>query len=246
VNQRLPPDPPEEPPAPPLDPPELPERLPLLDPPDPLIPPDPPWDPPCDPLVPPVLLLDPVLPGVPLDPIDSFDSRFSSPYPVPEPGELPREALEAPVDPLEPLIPPEPLVLPDPERESLPLFPDPLIPLDPLELPDEPDEPRSFLFWSFAIRPPALFGRTDNTNASMRSNASAAQEKKQHSRHLYFSCIAFRDTIRVTMSDTGHIWDSIHRGHSICPDRNRPAVRREREENRAARPRTRYRNRGIS
>ena len=89
----------------------------------------------------------------------------------------PREALDPPVDPLEPpfdppndspwlpdpdpLIPPEPLLLPDPEREPLPVLPDPLIPPDPPELPDEPDEPWSFLFRSFAIRPPALLGRTD-------------------------------------------------------------------------------------
>ena len=75
------------------------------------------------------------------------------------------------MSPLEPL-PPEPLCepLPDdppdeplPERDPLPELPDPLIPLpDPPELCDDPDEPPwLFLFRSFAIRPPARFGRTD-------------------------------------------------------------------------------------
>ena len=44
------------------------------------------------------------------------------------------------------------------------MFPDfPVLPVFPVfpVLP-EPDEPWSFLFRSFAIRPPALFGRTDN------------------------------------------------------------------------------------
>ncbi len=73
-----------------------------------------------------MLLPDPVLPEVLLDPSDSSGSRFSSPYPAPAPVELPRDGLEPPVD--------------------------------PLELRDEPDEPWSFLFRSFAIRPPALLG----------------------------------------------------------------------------------------
>lgn len=106
---------------------------------------------------------------------ESPDSRFSSPYPVPEPElpELPRDAFDplvdasSPLDPLElldPLIPPELPMFPDPDCELLSV----------LELPDDPDELWSFLFRSFAIRPPARFGRTDYVTAIMRSNVSAA------------------------------------------------------------------------
>jgi len=94
----------------------------------------------------PVLPLFPVLPRLP-DPLD-------------------------PVRPLDPLVPPtfEPPVVPDPvrelppvcdplpERDPAPELLDPLMPPAPLELPDDPDEPWSFLFRLFGIRPPALSG----------------------------------------------------------------------------------------
>ena len=140
-----------------------------------------------------MLLLDPVLPGVLLDPSDSSGSRFSSPYPVPEPVELPRDGLVPPVDPLDlpndppcppdPLIPLELLVFADPEREPLSLF------SDPLELrdePDEPDEPWSFLFRSFAIRPPALSGALITLMNLCGAMPPLRARKKQHSRHFIF------------------------------------------------------------
>jgi hypothetical protein len=147
-----------------------------------------------------------------LDPLDPDLSRFSSPYPVPVPDDpvLPRDGFDPPIDPEElsrlaeslcPLEPPNESRC-DPDRESegerdddpLPELPDPLMPL--FELSDdrgEPDEPWSFLL--FAILPPALFGRTENATQTVRSNASAARGKGQHSRHFAVSLNGCRNSI---------------------------------------------------